>query len=130
MADLLILTGDVNITRKELLKAEIKKDYIVYTGQEIKGKIWNKLNLIKVYTKEPGKKPRFPPFALKKDSTVEDAAKEIHKPLAVALFDIRGFAEEQTQLLLSQHIPTYSEAKRAAMALFKMADYAERRARV
>ncbi len=62
--------------------------------------------------------------------SIADAAKEIHKPLAVAIFDIRGFAEEQTQLLLSQHIPTYSEAKRAAMALFKMADYAERMAQV
>ena len=61
---------------------------------------------------------------------IADAAKEIPKPLAVALFDIRGFVEQQMQLLLNQHIPAYTEAKRAAMALFKMADYAERRARV
>jgi len=35
--------------------------------------------MIKVYTKEPGKKPKFPPIALKKDSTIKDLAKEIHQ---------------------------------------------------
>lgn len=79
MADLLILMGDINLIRKELDRADINKDYIVYTGQEIKGKIWNKLGLIKVYTKEPGKKPRFPPMALKKGSTIRDIARGVHQ---------------------------------------------------
>lgn len=78
-ADLLIITGDVNLVRKELNKSEIRKDYLVYTGQEIKGKLWNKLNLIKVYTKEPGKKPRFPPMAMKKGSTIRDIARGVHQ---------------------------------------------------
>lgn len=79
LADLLIITGDSNLVKKELRKADIKKDYIVYTRQEIKGKIWNKLGLIKVYTKEPGKKPKFPPVPLKKDSTIKEFAREVHQ---------------------------------------------------
>jgi len=46
---------------------------------ELKGKIWKKLNLIKVYTKSPKKQKDIPALALEKDSTVEDLAKEIHK---------------------------------------------------
>ena len=79
MADLLILTGDINLIRKELEKEEIYKRFIIYSNQEnIKDKIWNNLNLIKVYTKEPGKKPRYPPMALKKNSTIKQLAQGIH----------------------------------------------------
>ena len=42
--------------------------------------IWKKLKLIKIYTKEPGKKPKLDePICLKKGSTVKDAAEQIHK---------------------------------------------------
>jgi acyl-CoA synthetase (NDP forming) len=61
--------------------------------------------------------------------SIADAVREIRKPLVTALFDIRGFVEEQMHFLLSQHIPAYTDAKRAALALFRMADYAERRVR-
>ena len=79
LAELLIITGDTNLVKKELKKADIKINYIVYTGQEIKSRIWNKLGLIKVYTKEPGKKPKFPPVPLKKGSTIKDFAREVHQ---------------------------------------------------
>lgn len=46
---------------------------------ELKEKIWRRLNLIKVYTKSPNKPKDTPALALEKDSTVEDLAGEIHK---------------------------------------------------
>ena len=57
--------------------------------------------------------------------SIAEAAADIKKPLAVALFEIPGLVEEQFSMLLEKHIPSYSEPKRAALALSKMADYAE-----
>lgn len=48
-------------------------------AEEIKKNIWNILNLIKVYTKEPGKKPEKKPMVLKAGATVGDAVSDIHK---------------------------------------------------
>lgn len=46
----------------------------------LKEKIWQKLNLIKVYTKEPGKKPSLKePITLKKGATLKDLAQYVHK---------------------------------------------------
>lgn len=69
---------------KEILsKFRIKKSFVEIYREEkpedIKGKIWEILGLIKVYCKEPGKKPEKKPLVLKKGSTVQDAAKELHK---------------------------------------------------
>ena len=47
--------------------------------EELKENIWKKLNLIKVYTKSPGKPKDVPALALEKKSTVKDLAGEIHK---------------------------------------------------
>ena len=47
--------------------------------ENIKNDIWGMLDLIRVYCKEPGKKPEKKALVLKKNSTVEGAAKEIHK---------------------------------------------------
>ena len=48
--------------------------------EEMKQAIYETLDLIRVYTKSPGKKPDFEePVVLKKGSTVEDAAGSIHK---------------------------------------------------
>jgi len=47
--------------------------------EEVKEKIWEGLNLIYIHTKQPGKKPEFPPVALKKGSTVFDLAKFVQK---------------------------------------------------
>ncbi len=46
---------------------------------ELKEKIWENLDLIKVYTKSPRKPKDIPALALEKGSTIEDLAKEIHK---------------------------------------------------
>ena len=46
---------------------------------KLKDFIWGNINLIKVYTKQPGKERDFPPIALKKGSKAEDLAKQIHK---------------------------------------------------
>ena len=46
----------------------------------LKKEIWKKLELIRVFTKDPKKKePDFPPITLKKGSTVEDLVEKIHK---------------------------------------------------
>jgi len=47
--------------------------------EELKEKIWNELDLIRVYTKSPGKPKVLPPLTLKPNSTVRDMAKHIHK---------------------------------------------------
>ncbi len=46
---------------------------------ELKTEIWNNLNLIRVYTKSPGKGKDLPALALKNGSTVKEVAKQIHK---------------------------------------------------
>jgi len=54
-----------------------------FTGrnlERLKQEMVEKLDLIRVYTKAPGKEPDFTrPFAMKKGSTVEDLAGRIHK---------------------------------------------------
>ena len=63
---------------KELSDISTKK--IIYDeGKNYEDKIWNSLGLIKVYTKQPGKKPDYPPLALKKGSVIKDLAIHVHK---------------------------------------------------
>lgn len=45
----------------------------------LKQEIWDGLDLIYVQTKMPGKKPDWPPVALKKGSTVKELAEKVHK---------------------------------------------------
>lgn len=47
--------------------------------EKIKNKIWFSLELIRIYCKEPGKKPEQKPMVMKKDSNVGNAAKRLHK---------------------------------------------------
>lgn len=82
MSNLIIITfnneDELNLIENELKDFKIKK--IKYEKQDnFKDLIWKKLGLIKVYTKQPGKKPDYPPVALKKGNTIEDLAKEVHK---------------------------------------------------
>ena len=54
--------------------------------EELKHKIYQTLNIIRVYTKAPGEKPDFTdPIILEKGSTLEDAAAEVHKDFAAKL---------------------------------------------
>ena len=46
---------------------------------KLKKGIFDKLDLIRVYTKTPGKKKDYPPIALPEGSTVEMLAKSVHK---------------------------------------------------
>ncbi|MBW2966349.1 TGS domain-containing protein [Candidatus Woesearchaeota archaeon] len=81
-ADLMVLLfnneEEYKLLQKELADIETKR--IIYNpNNNIKEDVWRNIGLIKVYTKEPGKKPSYPPFALDKGSTIRDMAKHIHK---------------------------------------------------
>lgn len=81
-SDLLIINfndkEELKLIDKELYGIDINRVYY-YNQENIKDLIWNGLNLIKVYTKQPGKKPDYPPIALRKHSTVKDLAEYVHK---------------------------------------------------
>jgi len=65
----------------ELEKAEINIPSLIFNNQKnIKDEIWKRLNLVKIFTKEPGKKAsKDIPICLKKNSTIEDMAEQVHK---------------------------------------------------
>jgi hypothetical protein len=69
--------------KNTLSNSRIKKSFVEVNKDEelgkIKNDIWSMLGLIRVYCKELGKKPEKKALVLKKDSTVEDAAKKVHK---------------------------------------------------
>ena len=73
-ADLVVLLfrsqEEYKILQKELSEITAKK--IIYNeNNDIKEDIWRNLDIIKVFTKEPGKKPSYPPFAVKKGSRIK-----------------------------------------------------------
>jgi len=81
-ADLIILTFNKPQEKKlldnELYEIKVKK--IIFDKLEnFREKIWFNLGLIKIFTKQPGKKPDFPPVALKKGSNIRDLAEHVHK---------------------------------------------------
>ena len=81
-SDLIILMfnkpDDKKLLDKELRDIDVSK--IIYNNQEnLADLIWERLNLIKVYTKQPGKKKDYPPVALEKGATVESLALKVHK---------------------------------------------------
>ena len=81
-SDLLVITfkdkEELKLINKELHDIDINRVYY-YNQEDIKDLIWRNLSLIKVYSKQPGKKPDYPPIALNKKSTVKDLAEYIHK---------------------------------------------------
>ncbi|MEK6841454.1 MAG: GTPase [Nanoarchaeota archaeon] len=81
-SDLLIVIfkdkSELKLIDKELYGINIPRVYY-YNQDNIKDLIWDNLNLIKVYTKQPGKKQDYPPIALKKASIVKDLAGYVHK---------------------------------------------------
>jgi hypothetical protein len=64
---------------KEIESKHIKISAKNETGLKgLKDEIWNNLDLIRIYTKSPGKPKIIPPITLPKDSTVKDVAKNVH----------------------------------------------------
>ncbi len=54
--------------------------------EELKLKIYQMLDIIRVYTKAPGQKPDFTdPIVLDRGSTLEDAAAAVHKDFQTSL---------------------------------------------
>ncbi len=74
---------DLEKTKDTLSRFRIRKKFIEVERSEepekIKEKLWGILGLIKIFCKEPGQKPEKKPMVLKKGSTVEDAARDLHK---------------------------------------------------
>jgi|Deesub1362B_J571_1020462.scaffolds.fasta_scaffold00444_19 hypothetical protein len=75
----------------EILKELYKEKFLIFPysakekthSEELKEKIYNFLDLIRVYSKIPGKKPDLEePFVFKKGSTIMDMAERIHKDFA------------------------------------------------
>jgi ribosome-interacting GTPase 1 len=89
------MQGLIIFTKKDVLNSEkkymgLKKFYNFDTipislttennMEKLKDEIWKNLNLIKIYTKEPGKKPNMDkPLCLNKGSSIRDMAGQIHK---------------------------------------------------
>lgn len=61
----------------------------------LKGEIWSRLGLIRVYTKSPGKEKVVPPVTLRNGSTVKDVAKSIHKDFLKTFHFARVFNDSQ-----------------------------------
>src|SRR3989344_5038099 len=82
-AALIVIAGTTNSGKKKLLDKELSNinvKRIIYNNEEhFEEKIWNSLNIIKVYTKQPGKEKDYPPVALKKGSIIEDLTAIVHK---------------------------------------------------
>lgn len=81
-ADLMILFFNMPEEKQMLDKelADIDIPFLIFNNQEnIADLIWQKLNLVKIYTKQPGKKPDYPPIAMARGATVRDVAEHIHR---------------------------------------------------
>jgi hypothetical protein len=80
-----------NLSNKKILFVVNKSDlkpgsrYLEISAKErtgledLKGKIWDNLGLIRIYTKSPGKPKIIPPITLSVGSTVRDVAENVHK---------------------------------------------------
>lgn len=84
-SDLIVIVSrnreDIKLVRTELSEAGVPFDGIIVNSMDnnVKERIWEKLGLIYVYTKSPGKDKDFPPIALKKGSNVKTLAMNVHK---------------------------------------------------
>ena len=83
-SDLLVVFGkdkeEIKLVLEELKYNNVKVHYIIYEkDSNMIEKIWDKLGLIKVSTKQPGKKADYPPMAFKKGVNVRNLAERIHK---------------------------------------------------
>ncbi len=86
-ADLILVAkknpDDLRLIEKELRENEVVKKILIVSKddkvEDVKEVIWNCLGLIRVYTKQPGKKPDYPPIAFKVGANVKDLAVFVHK---------------------------------------------------
>jgi len=76
----------LNQEEKRKIDATLKSkkfDYVLFSAEtkenfaELKKQIWLSFNKIRVYTKQPGRKPDDKPIIMKQDSTIEQAAEKI-----------------------------------------------------
>jgi len=92
-------------------KCDIKKpDYGLYISakdeiglEKLKEEIWNRLDLIRVYTKSPGKPKDLPAITFKPGATVQDVAKCVHKDFLkdfkfARIFDSSSFSGQKVGL--------------------------------
>lgn len=79
--DLILLVYDEDDEREVLVDElkDVNVPKIDYNEDSVKDDIWENLNLIKVYTKEPRKEKSDTAVALEEGSDIEDLASEIHK---------------------------------------------------
>ncbi|HLD12278.1 MAG TPA: TGS domain-containing protein [Candidatus Nanoarchaeia archaeon] len=81
-ADLMVLMFNT-VAEKALLDKElagVDTPVLVFNHQaDLAAEIWRRLNVIKVYTKQPGKKHDLPPVDMRKGSTIRDLAEKVHK---------------------------------------------------
>lgn len=81
-ADLIIVTYN-NLEERKLVLTELKENGINIKLLDFKDvsedRIWENLGLIKIYTKQPGKKKEEKPVALEKGSTIRNLAEKVHK---------------------------------------------------
>ena len=76
----LTILKDLLTDLPEIIPVSVKSDMNL---EKIKKRIFEKLDIIRIYTKEPGKKADMDhPFVLKKGTTVIDFARQVHKDLA------------------------------------------------
>ncbi|MCL6500964.1 MAG: TGS domain-containing protein, partial [Candidatus Pacearchaeota archaeon] len=79
-APTLIVHNKLDIIPKVPIKSELSVSAVTKQNiLELKNKIFSKLNLIRVFTKEPGKPKASQPIILKQNSTIRDLAEKIHK---------------------------------------------------
>jgi acyl-CoA synthetase (NDP forming) len=57
--------------------------------------------------------------------SILDSTRNINKPLVASIFSLPELAPAEFQFLSENKVPTYADAKRAAFALSKLAEYAE-----
>lgn len=76
----LVIHNKTDIIPKVPIKSEMSVSALTKQNiPELKEKIFSKLNLIRIFTKEPGKKKAELPVILKQNSTIRDFAEKIHK---------------------------------------------------
>lgn len=76
----LIIHNKADVIQKVPSKSELSVSASTKQNiAELKDKIFMKLKIMRVFTKEPGKKSSHLPIILKKDATIKDLAKKIHK---------------------------------------------------